>query len=124
MMQSTGKTKSLYNVENLSRKNQMKKTVVEKRVNPDGVTQLIIDDEKHGRVLVSEGICPKSGVINFNFGFVAKLKHDDTFDYLENTKWNDTETLFSAVVNDYDDERPVFDWGSIIVKKYAQAIDV
>ncbi|ELA9292952.1 hypothetical protein QUO15_004414 [Vibrio parahaemolyticus] len=86
----------------------------------------IIDHPKYGRLLLRDGYggegSIQGGAVRWRHGIALKLKAEDTLDSLKNTHWNDETSLFFAVINGYDDQRPVQDWDGIIIKNIAKSV--
>lgn len=77
-------------------------------------TRAIIEHPKHGRILLAQGfgglddIC--GGAIRWRHGIAVQLQPGDTLHSLRSCEWNDTTSLYLAVVQGYDASRPILEW--------------
>lgn len=87
-------------------------------------TEIIIDHPKHGRLLLVEGFggvdSLAGGAYRWQHGIVAQLQPGDTLASLHGDGWNDYCNLYQAVVQGYDDSRPILDWTGAMIKSCAE----
>lgn len=87
-------------------------------------TEVIIDHETHGRLLVCDGFggadSLRGGAVRYVHGIVCKLREKDTFGDLDGP-WNDYTTVNEAVQAGHDDSRPVLDWSGHAVAGLAKS---
>lgn len=86
--------------------------------------RMIIEHEKHGRLLLSEAFggmdSLEGGQYRWSQGTVNKLKPEDTFESLENAEWNENTSVYDAAIHGYDKSRPVLDWDGHIITAIAK----
>lgn len=105
----------------------MKSKLIEKRTIEGmyefAVEQMIIDTDKHGRILITEGYGGEDkmegGQYRWKHGVAARLLPNDTFEVLIGD-WNDCTSVFEAVINGYDPDRPLLhDWTGHVIATVA-----
>jgi hypothetical protein len=91
----------------------MKTTLIEKETTAGAydfdTTAMILDTDTMGRILITDGwggddingFCYR-----WKHGIAVQLKADDTFSTLAEP-WNDMASIYQAVTNGYDEERPI-----------------
>ena len=106
----------------------MKSKLIEKKIvdGQYGMYQeiLIIDTDSHGRLLVQNGYGGENsmsgGAYRWRHGLAVKLHPEDTLEILNETEWNESTSLYSAVIHGYDNTRPILDWPGYIISKVAE----
>jgi len=87
-------------------------------------TALVIDHEKHGRLLLNDGFggidTPAGGAVRWRHGMAVKLLPSDTIESLQSTPWNDYASTYDAVLAGHDKNRPVLDWTGDMVERLAK----
>jgi len=83
----------------------------------------IIDHPIHGRLWIMDGFggvdTLKGGAVRWAHGMAVKLQPGDTLQSLKETPWNDYCALGDAVINAYDDTRPVLNWHGKVIQNLA-----
>lgn len=104
----------------------MKTTLIEKRATEgryEMITEaMILDTDTQGRILITDGWGGDdvSGeCYRWKHGLAIQLKADDTFDDLDKD-WNCCTSTYQAVVNGYDNSRPVLDWSGHVIASIAK----
>lgn len=91
-------------------------------------TQAIFDHPKHGRLFITDGYGGENtmsgGSVRWRHGMAIKLLAGDTLDSLRETPWNDYGDLYDAVINGYDDTRPVMDWHGPVIEALANQVSL
>ena len=94
----------------------MKTKLIEKRAAEGryGMTtdSMILDTDTHGRLLITDGYGGddvNGFCCRWTHGIAVQLKPSDTFAVLDED-WNDCTSTYDAVVNGYDNNRPVLNW--------------
>lgn len=109
----------------------MKAKIVEKRTVTGqydiDFDQMIVDHPEHGRLFLSEGFggldSLEGGAYRWKHGLAIALKKDDTFDSLECGEWNEIFALYEAVMQGYDDSRPILPWSGYAIKALADGAE-
>ena len=87
------------------------------------ITSIIIDTDKHGRVLLSEGFggmgSINGGMYRWRHGIAISLKPDDTMEKLESMEWHDGMSYLNAIYYGLDDDRPILEWPGYLIEKVA-----
>jgi hypothetical protein len=107
----------------------MKIRIVEKEnVKMDyGMTGInaVIDHPEHGRLFISDGFggvgTMQGGCVRWTHGMAIKLKSDDTLEKIKSLPWNDFIGNFEAMLEGYDNERPVMEWSGHIIESVAKS---
>lgn len=83
--------------------------------------QIIIDIEKHGRMLVSEGFGGNSldgQLISYRHGFAVSLKPTDTFEALDELISEDNWlTKLDCAIQGFDSNRQLQEWDGHVIEK-------
>ena len=82
----------------------------------------IVQHSTHGRVLIAQGygglLDLRGGAYRWQHGIACQLQPGDTLQSLSETPWNDQVSLYDAVINGYDDRRPMIDLGAGVASAY------
>jgi len=74
-------------------------------------TDAIVEANNGDRYLIRDGFggidTMAGGAVRWRHGMAVKLQPSDTIDSLKSEKWNDETSLWHAVVNGFDDNRPL-----------------
>ena len=104
----------------------MKTTLIEKRATEgryEMITEaMILDTDTQGRILITDGYGGddvNGFCYRWKHGIAVQLKPSDTFVDL-NKDWNDCTSTYQAVVNGYDNSRPVLDWSGHVIASIAK----
>ena len=96
---------------------------VEREYGYQGI-EAIIDHKTHGRLFICDGFGGidylRGGAVRFYHGIVCKLHAEDDFESID-ADWNEFVTVRTAIVNMYDDSRPVLDWSGRAVAGLAKS---
>jgi len=86
--------------------------------------EIIIDRPKQGRLHLSESfggmddLC--GGSYRWRHGTVVSLLPGDTLESLRAGKWNEFCTLYDAVTDGYDPDRPILNWPGYMIARVAE----
>ena len=87
-------------------------------------TLAIVDHPVLGRLLLTDGYggenTPRGGAVRWEHGRVAQLQPGDTLESLRADNWNRITRLLNAVINGYDDTRPLKNWNGLAIEQIAQ----
>lgn len=89
--------------------------------------EIIIDHPDYGRILIMDGYggesTPGGGCVRWTHGKAVLLHNNDTFAVLD-ASWNDDTSVYGAMINGYDDTRPVLQWpGNAIASMAEKAVE-
>jgi len=86
--------------------------------------RMIVENEKGERYYMQEGFggmdTMSGGYVRWRHGLIIRIKQGETFSTFEKM-WNEGTTHRSAMLNGYDDERPVLEWSGHTIEKIANA---
>jgi len=103
----------------------IEKETVERDYGFDGVNA-IVDCEKNGRLLIMDGFggmdTAAGGAVRFRHGMAVKLAKGDTLQALESADWNEGTSHMSAILQGYDKNRPILNWGGFVIDKIAKTV--
>jgi len=74
-------------------------------------TNAILEQPNGDRYLICDGFggidTLEGGCVRWKHGTAYRLQSGDTLESLRSTEWNEHVSLFDAVINGYDESRPV-----------------
>lgn len=98
---------------------------VEREYGYDG-NMAIVDHEQYGRILITDGFggidSLEGGCVRWKHGLAIKIKQDDTIEYLQDLEWNDYTDAMTAILQGYDDERPILDISGYAIEAIAKSV--
>jgi hypothetical protein len=90
--------------------NVIEQEQVERDYGMQGV-EAIVEHPEHGLIYIADGFggmdTMRGGAVRWEHGMAVKLQPGDTLENLRETEWNDSTTLFRAMLEGYDESRPV-----------------
>jgi hypothetical protein len=84
----------------------------------------VVDHPRHGRLLVCDAFAYGArgeGCVRWESGAIYKLQPADTLSTLKNGRWNESVNLMTAVINGYDDSRPLLLWPDYMILQLASS---
>jgi hypothetical protein len=74
-------------------------------------TDAIVETDAGKRLLIRDAFggidTLEGGAVRWRHGFAVELQPTDTLESLKTEMWNDETSLFHAVINAFDDSRPL-----------------
>jgi hypothetical protein len=76
-------------------------------------TEAIVEHPDHGLIYIADGFggvdTMRGGAVRWEHGMAVKLQPGDTLESLLETEWNESTSLFRAMLEGYDEARPVLE---------------